>query len=228
MLQEGLDKMVREKYKSELNDISLQITALGEMAAAAIEKSIKALKENNNDQAQNIINADENINHQRFIIEERLVSLIAKEQPVASDLRLIVAHLVVTTELERIGDYAANNAKSILKLEQAPPASIMIMFQNMSQSVVDMLRQSLQAYSNGDVAMAVDIGKIDDIVDDHYDQVYMEILQTAGSKTISMADAMHLLWVAHNLERSADRATNVCERVIYAKTGLMKEFEHGV
>lgn len=220
--------MAREKYNSKLNDISTQITALGEAAAVAIEKSLKALKEKNDQQAQNIINADENINHQRFIVEERLVSLIAKEQPVASDLRLIVAHLVVTTELERIGDYAANNSKSILKLEQIPPAPLMTEFQNMGQSVVDMLRQSLQAYSNGDTAMAVIVGNIDDVVDNQYDQVYMAILQAAGSGTISMADAMHLLWIAHNLERSADRATNVCERVIYAKTGLMKEFEHGI
>jgi len=220
--------MIREKYISKLNDISLQIIALGEMAAIAIEKSLRALKEKDEQQAQNIINADEYINHQRFIVEERLVSLIAKEQPVAHDLRLIVAHLVVTTELERIGDYAANNAKNILKLDKSPTAPVMTQLHNMSQSVVDMLRKSLQAYGNGDTVMAVTVGHLDDIVDEQYDQVYMDILQTVAGGTMSMADAMHLLWIAHNLERSADRATNVCERVIYAKTGLMKEFEHGI
>ncbi|MCL2474956.1 MAG: phosphate signaling complex protein PhoU, partial [Chloroflexi bacterium] len=177
--------MIREKYISKLNDISLQIIALGEMAAIAIEKSLRALKEKDEQQAQNIINADEYINHQRFIVEERLVSLIAKEQPVAHDLRLIVAHLVVTTELERIGDYAANNAKNILKLDKSPTAPVMTQLHNMSQSVVDMLRKSLQAYGNGDTVMAVTVGHLDDIVDEQYDQVYMDILQTVAGGTMS-------------------------------------------
>ena len=219
---------MRKKYLDELNEISLQIASLGEMAAVAIEKSLAALKENDNIQAQNIINADEYINHQRFIIEERLVSLIAKEQPVAKDLRLIVAHLVVTTELERIGDYAANNAKNILQLKQTPTKPLMACFSNMGRSVLDILRQSLQAYSSGDSAMALTVGHMDDIVDNQYNQVYTQILQAVADSHMMLVDAMHLLWIAHNLERSADRATNVCERVIYAKTGLMKEFEHGI
>ena len=208
--------------------VGQEILLLGEMVAQALQNTVSALVRDDKEAAHALIDADETINNKRFYIEEQLVQLIAKEQPMAKDLRNIVAHLIVTTELERTADYAVGIARNAYKMENKPPEVVIKMIEDMSAVVISMLNSGVQAYLSGNIVNASIIGKQDDDVDEHYHKVSKTLLQMIADNEIQLADAMRLMWTAHNLERGADRTTNICERTIYVQTGLMKEFEHGL
>ena len=193
------------------------------MVSKAMLRSIDALKNRDLELAHQIIAADQKVNDKRFAIEEKCIELIATQQPMASDLRIIIAILNITTEIERIGDYAMGIARVVIMIGDEPPLKPLVDIPRMAEQTIAMLRRSLDAFINRDTALAKTIIAEDDLVDHLYDQVFRELLtfMTEDPKTITRAT--RLIWTAHNLERAADRVTNICERVVFIVTGKMEE-----
>jgi len=214
---------MRTVYRKKLREIIDDMLAMSSMVSKAILRSIEALKNRDLDMAREIIMDDQKINHKRFEIEEKCIQLIATQQPMASDLRIIVAVLNIISETERIGDYAEGIAKITIMIGDEPPLKPLIDIPRMAEQTVDMLRRSLDAFVNHDADTARKIATEDDIVDDLYNQVYRELLVFMMEDPKTITRATRLIWVAHNLERGADRVTNICERVVFVVTGKMEE-----
>jgi phosphate transport system protein len=213
----------RTAFHKKLREIQDDILAIGSMVNKAILRSIESLKDRNIELAHQIIADDKKINQKRFDIEEKCVELIATQQPMASDLRIILAVLNIISEVERIGDYAEGIAKIAIMIGDEPPLKPLIDIPRMADKTVDMLRHSLDAFVNRDAAAAKAISTEDDMVDQLYDQVFRELLTFMAEDPKTITRATRLIWVAHNLERSADRVTNICERVVFVVTGKMEE-----
>jgi len=214
---------MRTSFHKRLREIQYEIMVMGSMAGKAIIRSIEALKNRNLELAHQIIDDDQKINDKRFEIEEKCIELIATQQPMASDLRIITAILNITTELERIGDYAVGIARIVIYIGDEPPLKPLIDIPLMAEKTVDMLNQSLDAFINRDAEAAKKITKEDDLIDNLYDQVFRELLIIMAEDPKTITRATRLMWTAHNLERAADRVTNICERVVYIVTGKMEE-----
>jgi phosphate transport system protein len=214
---------IRSTFHKRLREIQDDILVMGSMVSKAILRSIEALKNRDLDMARQIIADDQEINHKRFGIEEKCIQLIATQQPMASDLRTIVAVLNIISEVERIGDYAEGVAKITILIGDEPPLKPLIDIPRMAEQTVDMLRRSLDAFVNHDAEAARKISAEDDLVDHLYDQVFRELLTFMAEDAKTITRATRLIWVAHNLERSADRVTNICERVVFVVTGKMEE-----
>jgi len=214
---------IRTEFHKRLRSIQDEILVLGSMSSKAIFNSIEALKYRNLELAKQIIDADVQINQKRFEIEEKSIQLIATQQPMASDLRMIVAVLNIITELERIGDYALGIARIVIMIGDEPPLKPLIDIPRMADKTAEMLRRSLDAFINQDVRSAREISAEDDFIDNLYDQVYRELLVFMMEDPRTITRATRLMWVAHNLERAADRVTNICERVVFVITGKMEE-----
>ncbi len=214
---------IRSTFHKRLREIQDDILVMGSMVSKAILRSIEALKNRDLDMAREIITDDQKINHKRFEIEEKCIQLIATQQPMASDLRIIVAVLNVISEVERIGDYAEGIAKITIMIGDEPPLKPLIDIPRMAEQTVDMLRRSLDAFVNHDADTARKIATEDDLVDNLYNQVFRELLVFMMDDPRTVTRATRLIWVAHNLERGADRVTNICERVVFVVTGKMEE-----
>jgi phosphate transport system protein len=193
------------------------------MVEKAIYRSMEALKNRDLDLAKKVISDDSEIDRMRFDIEEKCIKLIVTQQPVASDLRIIVAVLNIIIDLERIGDHAEGIAKIAVMIGNEPPLKPLIDLPRMAQKTADMLRRSLDAFVNRDADAARQISKEDDEIDALYDQVFRELLIFMAEDSKTITRATRLIWAGHNLERSADRVTNICERVVFVVTGKMEE-----
>lgn len=215
--------MPRESFERHLRELQDEVLVLGNMVIEAINRSVDALKQRNLTLAQEIIRDDQKINNKRFEIEENCIKLIATQQPMASDLRVIIAILNITTELERIGDHADGIAKITLMIGDEPPLKPLIDIPRMAEKGIEMLRGSLESLLEQDVEKARRICGEDDEVDALYDQVYRELLIFMMEDPRTITRATRLIWVAHNLERIADRATNICERAVFTVTGKLEE-----
>jgi phosphate transport system protein len=213
----------RTTFHKRLREIQDDVLAMGSMVSKATLRSIDALKNRDLDLAQQVITDDKKINQKRFEIEEKCVELIATQQPMASDLRIILAVLNIISEVERIGDYAEGIAKIAIMIGDEPPLKPLIDIPRMAEQTVAMLRRSLDAFVNRDAEAAKKISAEDDAVDQLYDQVFRELLTFMAEDPKTITRATRLIWVAHNLERSADRTTNICERVVFVVTGKMEE-----
>jgi phosphate transport system protein len=214
---------IRTVFHKKLREIQDDILAMGSMVEKATSRSIEALKNRDLEMAQQIIADDQKINRKRFEIEEKCVQLIATQQPMASDLRAIICVLNIITEIERIGDHAEGIAKIVIMIGDEPPLKPLIDIPRMAEKVNDMLHRSLDALINRDADVAKQIVSEDDEVDNLYDQVFRELLVFMAEDPKTITRATRLIWVAHNLERSADRVTNICERIVYLVTGKMEE-----
>jgi phosphate transport system protein len=214
---------IRTTFHKKLKEIQDDILTMGSMSSKAILSSIEALKYRNLELSKKIIDDDQKINQKRFEIEEKCIELIATQQPMASDLRTIVAVLNIITELERIGDYALGIARIVIMIGDEPPLKPLVDIPRMADKTVDMLRRGLDAFINHDAVTAANISTEDDFVDNLYDQVYRELLLFMMEDPHTITRATRLMWVAHNLERAADRVTNICERVVFVITGKMEE-----
>ncbi len=214
---------IRTAFHKRLREIQNDVLAMGSMVEKAINRSIEALKERDLDKAHKIITDDLKINKKRFTIEEKCVQLIATQQPMAGDLRAIICVLNIITEIERIGDHAEGIAKIVVMIGDEPPLKPLIDIPRMAEKAIDMLHRSLDALVNKDADAAKQIVTEDNEVDDLYDQVFRELLTFMAEDPKTITRATRLIWVAHNLERSADRVTNICERVVYMVTGKMEE-----
>jgi phosphate transport system protein len=214
---------LRESFDRHLHELQDDLLVMGSMVEKALERSMEALKSRNLEMAHQVIEDDVKINQKRFDIEEKCVELIATQQPMASDLRVIIAVLNIIVDLERIADHAEGNAKIAVMIGNEPPLKPLIDLPRMNKKTLDMLRQSLDAFCNRDAEAARSICGEDDEVDNLYDQVFRELLTFMAEDGRTITRATRLIWVAHNLERSADRVTNICERVVYLVTGKMME-----
>jgi phosphate transport system protein len=214
---------VRAIFERQLSEIQEDMLVMAEMVVTAIVRSIDSLKNRNVDQAREIVAADVRINDRRYEIEEKCLDLIATQQPIASDLRTILAVLHIIVDLERMGDHAEGIAKVAIMLAEDPPLKPYIDIPRMAEIAEDMLRQSLEAFKLRDVELARRICDRDDEVDALYDQVYRELLVYMLNDPRTIERATHVTWIAHNLERIADRVTNICERVVFMVEGKIEE-----
>jgi len=214
---------MRTAFHRKLREIQDDILVMGSMAGKAILRSVESLKTRDLDLAHQIITDDQNINSKRFEIEERCIQLIATQQPMAGDLRIITGILNITTEIERIGDYAVGIARIVILIGDEPPLKPLIDIPLMAEKTVDMLRRTMDAFINRDAEAAKKIAKEDDLIDNLYDQIFRELLFIMAEDPKTITRATRLMWTAHNLERAADRVTNICERVVFIVTGKMEE-----
>ena len=214
---------IRSAFHKKLREIQDDILIMGSMVSKATLLAIEALQKRDLAMANQIIADDKKINRKRFDIEEKCIQLIATQQPMASDLRTIVSVLNIITELERIGDYAEGNAKITIMIGNEPPLKPLVDIPRMAEKTADMLNRSLTAFINHDADAAIKISAEDDFIDNLYDQVFRELLTFMAEDPKTITRATRLIWVTHNLERSADRVTNICERVVFMVTGKMEE-----
>lgn len=213
----------RTTLDRELTTLRDNVLKLSHLVDGAIERSVQALKEANVDLARQVIADDEQINALRYQIEQECYLLLVLHQPAARDLRAIVTAIHIVVELERIGDHARGIAKLAITLSDEPPLKPLIDIPRMAQISREMLRAGLQAYLDSNADLAVQTVSRDDEVDHLDEQVYRELLTYMISDPRTISRATYLLWVSHNLERIADRITNICERVVFMVTGEIVE-----
>jgi len=221
--EEEIIMETKAAFHQYFKEVEGDVLEMGNTVVKAIERAIEALKKRDLTLAHQIIADDAHINRQRFSIEDKCIGLIAAQQPMASDLLLIVAVLNIATELERIGDYAEGIAKIVIMIGDEPPLKPLIDIPRMAEITLEMINQGLQSFVTRDVELAMRVVSLDGVVDSLYDQVFRELLTFMMVDPKTTNRATRLIWVAHNLERAADRATNICERVVYTVTGKMDE-----
>jgi len=218
--------MTRANLDNRLHKLLDEILALNSMVETATLQSIEALKNHDLELAKQIYYGDAQINARRFELENDCMITIATQQPiVAHDLRLVASILEVVAELERMGDYAKGIAKICLQIGSTPHVKPLVDIPRMAEIAVSMLHRSVLAFVQFDAETAREIPKEDDEVDALYKQVYRELVSIMFSNPSTIDQANYLMWAAHNLERMADRVTNICERAIYVATGQMKEID---
>ena len=215
--------MPREDFDQQLNVLQQEVESLGGFVGKSIHRAVDALKRRDLVSSQEVVNDDDYIDRKRFEIEDLCVDLIATQQPMARDLRAIIALMHIVVELERMGDYAEGIAKISLAMGEAPPLKRLIDIPRMADKASTMLSDSIDSLLNRDMVKANHVCQADDEVDALYDQVYRELLLFMIEDPATIQRATYLLWVAHDLERIADRATNIAERVIFLITGKMVE-----
>jgi len=213
----------RGEFDRRLQALENEVLELGQMVEAAIGKAVEALKRRDLEASRRIIEEDEAIDKRRFQIEEQCLELMATQQPMARDLRVLVAVLNIIVDLERMGDHAEGIGKISLMLGDQPLIKPLIDIPRMADKAREMLRRSLEAFIHRDIEEARRLCAADDEVDALYDQVYRELLLFMLKDPKTIDQATHLLWVAHNLERIADRVTNIAERVYFMVTGKLEE-----
>jgi len=211
--------MPREEFDRGLQLLEDDLLNLSSMVEKSILRSIDALKNRDSKLAEEIIEQDNYIDEKTNQVEEKCIQLIATQQPIATDLRKIVVFLLISNELERIGDYAEGIAKISIAMGNEPPLKPLIDIPIMAKKTSSMLKNAIDSLVNRDIVTATSIINLDDEIDDLYTKVYKDLLKFMLEDPKTIQRATYLLWVAHDLERTADRATNIAERVIYLVTG---------
>jgi len=217
--------MPRETFDRDLQRLQDDLLAMSSMVEDAIIESMETLKKQDLEAAKRLIIADRAINEKRFAIEADTLILIATQQPMAGDLRVLASVLEISTELERMGDYAKGIAKIALLIGKQPLVKPLIDLPRMAEKARSMLHQALDAFVRQDVDLARAIPEEDAEMDALYNQIYRELLTFIMADPRTIDQATNLLWAAHNLERTADRVTNICERVVFTVTGKMVEMD---
>ncbi|MEK9659616.1 MAG: phosphate signaling complex protein PhoU [Chloroflexota bacterium] len=217
----------RAAFDRDLRALQDDLLALGSMVEKAIVTAVEALRDRDLEASRRVVREDDAIDRKRFSLEERVIDMIAIQQPVASDLRTLITALHISVELERIGDYAEGIGKISLMMGDQPPIKPLVDIPRMAEKSVAMLRESLDALVKRDVDLAAQVCNADDEIDQLYDQVYRELLLIMLGDPQKIERATFLLWAAHDLERIGDRATNIAEQVIYLVTGKKTELKVG-
>jgi len=218
--------MPRETLDRQIRHLLNELLVLSSMVENNIIGSVEALKQRDQEAARRIYAEDRLVNKKRFEIENACIATIATQQPImAGDLRLLASILDVTTEVERMGDYSKGIAKICQLLGNEPLIKPLIDIPRMAELAVSMLHRAISAFVDRDLDVAQDIPKEDDLVDSLYNQVYRELVMIMFTNPSTIDQANYLMWVAHNLERTADRVTNICERTIYVQTGKLAEID---
>jgi phosphate transport system protein len=215
--------MTRQLYDQELADLRGSVVAMASMTNKAIDNAVTALAQRDVRLAEQVIAADRAINEHRWRTEEQALLVIATQAPMAKDLRMIAAVIHIVTDLERMADHAAGTAKIAIQTADRAPLKPLVDIPRMSEIARAMLHDAITAFIEDDQAAARAIVERDDEVDALYEQIYRELLTFMLADPTTIDQATHLLWAAHNLERIADRVTNICERVVFAATGQLEE-----
>ena len=214
--------MVRANFESELKQLYFEIIEMGSYVEAAIKDSIKAFKSYDLALCEAIIANDKNVDDMEKKIESKCLWLIAREQPVASDLRKITTALKITTDMERIGDHAADIAELTTRIGGKNTFSDSIHIPQMADAAIEMVNSAITAYVNYDLELAKRTEKKDDNVDDYFNQIKEELVRIFNTSPHDMDNAIDLLLIAKYLERIADHAVNICEWVRFSQTGEHK------
>jgi len=219
--------MPRHVFDRDIQHLQDELLALGSKVETMLLGSVRALKRRDRTSARRLIAEDRIINEKRFEIEDETLALIATQQPMAGDLRTLAAILEIASELERIGDYAKGTARITLMLGDEPLIKPLVDIPAMAEKACDMLHRSLDAFVRRDADLSAAIPAEDDEVDALYNQVYRELVTYILEEPKYIEQANQLLWVAHNLERAADRVTNICERTVFTVTGKLVDYGMG-
>jgi len=217
--------MTRETLTRQIHQLQDEILLLGSMVEQAMLTAVDALKRRDGVVAKKIYSDDRLINEKRFAIENAVLITIATQQPMARDLRFIAAVLVIAIELERMGDYARGIAEIVVRMGYQPPVKPLIDLPHMAEMARAMLRDALDAYVQRDVAAAKALPARDDAVDALNDRIYHELIDIMIRHPDTVARATYLLWITHNIERMADRVTNIAERIVFMVTGELVEMD---
>jgi len=215
--------MTREIFTRKIQQIKDEILLLGSMVEQATLDSVIVFKHKDMEAARSLIQEDQAINDKRFAIENAIMILFATQQPLAHDLRMLSAMLLVSNELERMGDYAKGVASNAIRLGASDIPIPIRDIEKMAELGVNMLHRALSAFVNENMELAAKIPDEDDLVDDLFNKAYRSIVNVMVSNPSSIDDASYLLWVVHNLERFADRTINICERTLFIISGEMME-----
>jgi len=214
--------MFRANFENELKQLHLEIIEIGSVVEAAIEKSIIAFKTNDLELCNAIIDNDKIVDDMEKKLESKCLWLIAREQPVASDLRTITTALKIVTDMERIGDHAADIAELTRRIADKNTFADSIHIPQMAAAAIEMVNNAVTAYVNFDLELAQVTAKKDDVVDDYFNLIKQELVQIFNTQPHHMDSAIDLLLIAKYLERIADHAVNICEWVHFSQTGEHK------
>jgi phosphate transport system protein len=217
--------MPRQTLDRQMHQLQDEILLLGSMVEQATLKSMEALKNRDVKIAHSLFKLDRSINEKRFAIENGILILMATQQPMAHDLRLLAAMLEVSTELERMGDYAKGTGKAVIRMADTPTPIPLNDIERMAEIGISMLHEALGAFISENANLAYQIPKQDDEVDSLYERVYHSLVSAMIANPEVIDHANPLMWVAHNLERFADRVANICERTVFIATGELLEFD---
>ena len=217
--------MPRATLDRQIHQLQEEVLLLGSMVEQALLNAVDALKRRDLAAAKRIFKGDVQVNEKRYALENAVIIIIATQQPMAHDLRLLASVLEVIVELERIGDYAKGVSKVVVQLGESDIPIPMREFDQMAEKSTSMLHRALGAFINEDAALAREIVAEDDAVDELYNKAYHGIVASMIAIPEVIDQANLLLWVAHNLERAADRVTNICERTVYTATGVLFELD---
>ena len=213
----------RTEFAGELQQLHDDVLRLGSMVDRQIARAIEALKKQDVIGAQQVIDLDSSVNTARWKVEDDTMRVIARQGPMAGDLRRILASVHIATNLERMGDHAEGIARLTLRTADQPPLDVLEAIPAMAKVTRSMLNDALQAFVEFDADRAREVALHDDEVDRLYERVYGELISVMIANPDTVPSATYQLWVSHNLERSADRVTNICERIIFAATGDFEE-----
>ena len=216
---------IRSTLDREFNEVRSELMGMSVLVDTAIDHSMVALMQRNTKLADEVIKGDTDINKYRFNLEEACLTLIATQQPTASDLREIIAILYMIVEMERMGDYAAGIAKTVILMEEEPLLKTFKKIFKMADISRHMLADSIQAYMKRDPVWARDIASRDNEIDEVYKIVFQRLIKIMAKEHDMVTRCTYLMWCSHNLERIADRVVNITEQIIFMTTGMLKEFE---
>jgi phosphate transport system protein len=220
-----MEQQHQSAFDREFGQITGELQRICGMVEEAIARSMQALEENDTKLAKQIIEDDAQINSLRYHIEEDCLALIATKQPAARDLRQVIGAMNIVVELERIGDYAAGIGKTVLRMRHEPLLKTFKKIFKMGSLSRQMVADSLQAFLDQDVERARLIAGMDPEMDQNYKDVFERLVEVMSKDPDVVTRAIYLMWIAHNLERIADRVTNIAERTIFVTTGEMTELE---
>ena len=215
----------RESFDRKIQEHLQSIVVLGSMVEQAILGAVKSLEDRDLEKAQKIYDHDQVINEKRYEIEKKTLITVATQQPMATDLRILASIIDLAGELERIGDYAKGIARIAIRLGKEAPLRDLPQIPRMAELTADMLHRAIGAFVELDEETALSIPDEDDQVDKLYNQAYRELLNIMIKDDQTIDRATFHLWVCHNLERAADRVTNVCERTVFTTSGKLVEFD---
>lgn len=215
----------RATYDRQIKDLADVVVTMASMVDKAIARATEALRVQNVELARSVRKADKEINAMQRQGEDKVLSLIALQAPMASDLRRITSTLAIVSNLERIGDYASGVARIVIDTADQELIKPIVDIPRMSELARGMLGDVITAFVEHDADLAREIAARDDMVDDLYAQVFRELLTYMMADTSTINQATQLLWAAHNVERIADRVTNICERIVFSVTGEFEELD---
>jgi phosphate transport system protein len=213
------DRPARPALDSKLIEIRDGILRLGSLVNQAVEKAIEAFRINNDALAREVIEGDDAIDSLHHRLEEAIISTLALQQPMAHDLRKLIASLLITNELERMGDYAEGIGRTALRRGDKSEIDIPPLLEEMRMRVSQMIEEVMEAYLEEDVEKARKAATVDDELDNNYKDLFNLIVSKMGKSDVAIDQGTYVLWAGHNLERIGDRVTNICERIVYTKTG---------